>query len=70
MTGAFQRWVADSGGMTAVAKKLRVSVHSVKFWHARKGSPRVGTIIRLVQLSKGKLSYESIIKSTQPKGKK
>jgi hypothetical protein len=70
MTGAFQKWVTDSGGPAVVAKKLRVSIHSIKFWHARKGSPRVGTIIKLVQLSKGKLTYASVIDSTQPKGRK
>lgn len=67
MVGAFQKWVADSGGVNAAAEKLGVSPHSVKYWHARKGSPRIGTIIKLVALSRGKLSYASIIDSTQPK---
>ncbi len=66
MSKAFQEWVVDFGGSKKVAEKLKVSVDSIKHWKARKGSPKVGTIVELVKLSKGALTYESIIESTYP----
>lgn len=60
----FKQWVKDYGGPDAVAKKLRVTPHAVRYWMNRTYQPRIPKILKLVALSKNKLTVESVIRDT------
>lgn len=57
----FSHWIADQGGPGAVASRLGVTTHIVRIWLNGKGSPKVETIERIVELSGGKVSFEDVI---------
>ncbi len=57
----FRTWVLKYG-KEKLAKKLGVTLHAVDYWAKGRGSPRAGLIMRLVELSRGSLSAEEIIK--------
>lgn len=61
----FQDWVDTTKGKRWLADKIGVSIHTVYFWYERRGSPKASTMAALVKLSKGVLSFESIMASTR-----
>lgn len=62
----FQAWIEDYGGVDKLAKRLKVTPQAVYTWVKRQGYPKVETMRALVKISKGKLTYVSIIESTKP----
>lgn len=66
----FQQWCRHVGGVKRAAELLGVTERAVDFWYGVKTNPSVPMMQRLIALSKGKLSYESIILSTQPAEKR
>jgi DNA-binding phage protein len=60
MKNSLEQWVDDSGGVPRVARVLGVIPHSVRVWLRGEGTPRVKTILKIVQLSRGELSFEQI----------
>lgn len=68
MAQSFQTWVDRNGGIDATARLLDVSEQVVKRWYRIQGTPKIATMRRMIALSKGALSYASIIASTDPKG--
>lgn len=66
---ALQKWVDQCGGADAAGKKLGVTGHAVRVWLRGQGCPRVQTIQRISELSRGKFSFLAILSSTLPKKK-
>ncbi len=67
MAEAFQKWVTAYGGTLKVAAALKVTPTAVRHWVNRKGNPNVKTLIEIIRISNGELSYSQIIESTRPK---
>jgi DNA-binding phage protein len=63
---SFQSWVDRSGGTERVARKLGTTNAAVKRWVNKQGWPKVETILDLIEISKGELTFETIIQSTKP----
>lgn len=57
-------WVYKKGGPNIIAPKLGVTGHAVRRWFQRYNSPRAETMLRIVELSKGRVSLETIIRET------
>lgn len=60
----FRNWVEEFGGIPKLAKELGITEHGVRIWTRGDGSPRAEPLLRILVLSKGKLSYQQIIKET------
>ena len=58
-------FVRHHGGPDAIAKKLGVTGGAVRYWLNKEVSPTTKHMIKLIKLSKGKLTFESIIRSTK-----
>lgn len=58
----FDKFVKDVGGINALAKKLTYHPSSVQRWVFGFGSPKSTTIAAIIKLSKGKLTFDDIIK--------
>lgn len=63
----FQTWVKEQGGPNELAVKLGTSPQRVTHWLNRVATPRPPMLVRLVVMSRGKLTYSEIIKSTSKK---
>ncbi len=61
-----QSWVAANGGGTEVARRLKLNRVAVWQWTARRSWPKTKSILKLIELSGGALTFESIILSTTP----
>ncbi len=59
-------WVYRKGGPIKVAPSLDVTPHAIRRWFHRKNSPTAKTMLKIVKLSKGKVSLEQIIHETVP----
>jgi hypothetical protein len=66
----FQQWCRHVGGVKRAAELLGITERAVMMWYQVKTNPSVPMMQRLIALSHRKLSYESIINSTQPKEKR
>jgi hypothetical protein len=66
----FQEWCRDAGGPHKVAMLLGTTYATVQNWYYGKNNPSVPAMQRLIHLSKHRLTYESIIDSTQPAHKR
>lgn len=67
---AFQDWVVKNGGPVNVASILDVTPFAVRHWVNRKGWPKVKTILEIIELSGGKLTFETIVDSCKPAPKR
>lgn len=69
---SFQEWQRTMPGKTvkerdqALADILGITPRTIQLWRARTTNPRMAIAERLVELSKGQLSIESIYQSTSP----
>lgn len=68
MDCSFQNWVSYYG-TERLANKLGITVAAVNYWKYRRGWPKVAFIIEILKLSKGKLTFESIVNSTSPRSR-
>lgn len=59
-----QSWVKKMGGPQEVAVILEVTNHAVRRWLRKESAPRTDTMIKIVNLTKGKVSYKDIVEST------
>lgn len=70
---SFQEWQRTLTGRTVlerdqtVADMLGVTIRCVQNWRYKSTNPRIAIAERLVELSNGQLSVESIIQSTSQK---
>lgn len=62
-------WISANGGRDAVARQLGVTEEAIHYWLRKRITPRVETMQRIVELSKGKVSFEEIIEETKPQAK-
>lgn len=61
----FQRWVKDTYGRPAkLARDLAVTDAAVRVWIEGKGAPRGEMVLKIVELSRGKLSSDDVLKCT------
>lgn len=60
----FDAWIENSGGQTAVAKLLGLTLSAVNRWVMRNRVPSPKVAARIVELSKGKVSYADIFERT------
>lgn len=58
------QWVKQYGGAEKLAVKLEITPHAVRNWMRGDDVPRPKHLVQLVKLSKGKLSFESILTAT------
>lgn len=66
-----KQWIASRGGTTEVSKLLKVQPAALRVWLRGQGSPTLATAARVVKISGGLVSYETIFKeSTRCIGKK
>lgn len=54
------------GGKEKLAEKLDIHWQTVYVWITRRGYPKIGKILRMVELSDGFLTIEDIIEGTRP----
>lgn len=59
-----KNWIDKYGGIPAIAKELEVTEWTVRVWLRGDGSPSAMNIMKLIVLSKGKLSFQQIYKET------
>jgi len=57
-----QAWIKETGPKN-VAHLLKVDSSTVHFWKAGKTLPRPAIMVRIHQLTKGKVSYQTMIES-------
>ncbi len=68
---SFQEWAGTMPGKTIserlnnIAELLGVSIRTVEHWNYKSHNPRFAIANKLVRLSNGQLSIESIYESTQ-----
>ncbi len=62
-----REWVEEMGGADKAAAALGVCKHSIWKWHRREARPHIETVQKMIRLSKGRLTIESIIKCTRAK---
>lgn len=63
----FRKWIADQGGPTAVGRLLGITHATVCGWLVRKSTPKAITMVRIVELAGGKLTFADVINETKPK---
>lgn len=63
----FFAWVKARGGTAAIAERLGVTERAVRYWVSGQAMPRSDTMRKLIELSEGQLTYQSILESTDPK---
>ena len=54
------KFIVKNGGDTAVAKKLGVSVETVRKWRIGETSPRPRSALALIKMSRGTLSWKDV----------
>lgn len=54
-------WVEMRGGARAVAKMLKVNKHTVNCWLRGTSTPKATTMVQIVKLAKGFVTYETIV---------
>lgn len=64
---SFQKWVAHVGGVSACARLLGVSRHSVYAWIRRGSIPRAPMVLKIVDASGGMLTTVGVIRDTMPR---
>ncbi len=64
-TSKFERWVREFGGPYKLSQKLKVSDSAVGSWIRRRGPPNLATAIKIIELSKGKLTVDDILEGTK-----
>jgi len=57
-----QAWIKETGPKN-VAHLLKVDSSTVHFWKAGKTLPRPAIMVRIHQLSRGKVSYEQMVET-------
>lgn len=60
----FTSWVERYGGVNVLAEKLQVTEHTVRVWLRGEGPPKSETIMDIIKISKGELSFQDIFKET------
>lgn len=64
----FTDWIETYGGIEKLSKTLKINPHTIRVWLRGDGSPRPKTINRIIRLSKGKLTFETVFsESTRSK---
>ena len=64
MASVFEKWVADIGGVKYLAYKLDVSNITVERWLSKESAPKLAIAKRIIDLSKGKLTLDDLVKGT------
>lgn len=59
----FEEWVFKQGGIRDLARKLQITPMTIVHWFNKDCFPSALTLQKLVKMSKGKLTYDSIIDS-------
>lgn len=63
-------WIDKFGGATKVGAALDLSEAAVTVWMRGQGAPGVGTVDKLIKLSKGELTFDIIYKCSTSNPKK
>lgn len=70
MPNALKDWIYENGGFAETARLLGISDQTPRKWFYHEYVPNLVTMNRIVTLSKGKLTYQSIIDSIKIEAKK
>lgn len=63
-------WIEEFGGATKLAAELGLGEGAVRVWMRGEGSPRAETIDKLITLSGGRLTFETIYRESSINVKK
>jgi hypothetical protein len=63
---SFQEWCDEQGGPLELSRKIGKTAAQVRKWYRRDANPTLRTMQFLIKLSENRLTYESLIDSTQP----
>lgn len=58
----FRKWVDKFGGIPKLAQELEVGEHAVRIWLRGDGCPNNPSILKILLLSKGELTFQQIYK--------
>lgn len=58
-------WISAVGGRRRASILLRVTPETIHYWLAGKSSPELKTIIRIVNVSEGRVSMREILEETK-----
>lgn len=59
-------WVAAQGGVLRVSKLLGVARTTIYAWMYREAQPTTPHMLKLIKISKGELTFESLVRDTKP----
>lgn len=62
----FKTWVEEQGGPSNVAALIGVSYSTVNRWYYRYQAPNVSSMTKIIEISNGRLCYNSILNSLLP----
>jgi len=62
----FRAWIKEQGGPSYVAALVGVSTSTVNKWYYRYQTPNVPSMTKMIELSNGRLCYNSILNSLLP----
>ena len=65
----FQEWVESIGGVPIAAKLIGTKTRAIEAWKYSERCPSINNMIRIIEISKGRLTFQSIIESTHPRYK-
>lgn len=57
---SFEKWTAEKGGASKVARLLRVTPHAVRRWIRGEVTPRSHTIKKILKLSRGRVRLSDL----------
>jgi len=60
-------WVEEYGGISKLAKRLKITDHAVRAWLRGESTPCLKNLIVIVKLSEGKLKLDQVIRETNNK---
>lgn len=60
----FHKWIKSQGGPTPVAQKLGITSACVRYWLRRDATPRLRVMKKIVKLSKGQVTLDTIVRET------
>lgn len=63
----FKDWIYRRGGPDKLAPRLGVTPHTIRYWLRGTTSPTMKTIARIHQLSRGRVTFASIVAARKPR---
>lgn len=59
-----KKWIELQGGAKKIAPKLGIGRAAIGYWLRAANTPTASVMFKIVRLSKGKVSYKTIVEET------